>query len=169
MIRRPTLAAGYPFAGYALTALEPYATKAARTVLRGRKLPGGNMKRENMETEIKVTFEKTFVLATYSGDVNHEFPYRLWSNIIRVCKENECFKVLGIVTSTKPPSTMEAFDHARLFRELKIDHKYRIAWVELYSESFKTIKFIETVLKNRGLPGKLFIDIEEAKSWLLKE
>ena len=26
--------------GYALKALEPYATKAARTVLRGRKLPG---------------------------------------------------------------------------------------------------------------------------------
>ena len=41
MIRKPTLTAGYPFTGNALIVLEPYATKAARTVLRGRKLPGG--------------------------------------------------------------------------------------------------------------------------------
>jgi hypothetical protein len=33
--------AGYPFAGIALKGLEPYAGKLARTVLRGRKLPGG--------------------------------------------------------------------------------------------------------------------------------
>jgi hypothetical protein len=32
--------AGYPFAGIALKGLEPYAGKLARTVLRGRKLPG---------------------------------------------------------------------------------------------------------------------------------
>ncbi len=31
---------GYPFAGMALKGLEPYAGKLARTVLRGRKLPG---------------------------------------------------------------------------------------------------------------------------------
>ena len=41
MTRKPTLTAGCPRTGYALKALEPYATKAARTVLRGRKLPGG--------------------------------------------------------------------------------------------------------------------------------
>ncbi len=33
--------AGYSFAGRALKGLEPYAGKLARTVLRGRKLPGG--------------------------------------------------------------------------------------------------------------------------------
>ncbi len=32
--------AGCPFAGIALKGLEPYAGKLARTVLRGRKLPG---------------------------------------------------------------------------------------------------------------------------------
>ncbi len=32
--------AGYPFVGIALKGLEPYAGKLARTVLRGRKLPG---------------------------------------------------------------------------------------------------------------------------------
>jgi hypothetical protein len=31
---------GYPFVGIALKGLEPYAGKLARTVLRGRKLPG---------------------------------------------------------------------------------------------------------------------------------
>ena len=37
------LTAGCPLAGYALKALEPYAVKIARTVLRGRKLPGVNI------------------------------------------------------------------------------------------------------------------------------
>ncbi len=36
--------AGLPFAGIALKGLEPYAGKLARTVLRGRKLPGGAFK-----------------------------------------------------------------------------------------------------------------------------
>ncbi len=38
--------AGYPFAGIALKGLEPYAGKLARTVLRGRKLPGGHIRLE---------------------------------------------------------------------------------------------------------------------------
>ncbi len=37
--------AGYPFAGIALKGLEPYAGKLARTVLRGRKLPGCAMQK----------------------------------------------------------------------------------------------------------------------------
>jgi hypothetical protein len=40
MKRKPRRTAGYPFAGIALKVLEPYAVKIARTVLRGRKLPG---------------------------------------------------------------------------------------------------------------------------------
>ena len=35
--------AGYPFAGMALKGPEPYAGKLARTVLRGRKLPGATI------------------------------------------------------------------------------------------------------------------------------
>jgi hypothetical protein len=43
--------AGCPFAGMALKGLEPYAGKQARTVLRGRKLPGPNMiKKDTMDT-----------------------------------------------------------------------------------------------------------------------
>jgi len=34
------LTAGFPLAGRALKVPEPYAVKVARTVLRGRKLPG---------------------------------------------------------------------------------------------------------------------------------
>ncbi len=37
--------AGYPFAGIALKVPEPYAGKLARTVLRGRKLPGATLKK----------------------------------------------------------------------------------------------------------------------------
>ena len=45
-VRKPTLTAGFPRMGYTLKALELYATKATRTVLRGRKLPGAFIERK---------------------------------------------------------------------------------------------------------------------------
>ncbi len=46
--------AGYPFAGRALKGLEPYAGKQARTVLRGRKLPGCAIKTEPSDKKIQI-------------------------------------------------------------------------------------------------------------------
>jgi hypothetical protein len=40
---KQNLTVGFPFVGRALKVPEPYAGKLARTVLRGRKLPGGFM------------------------------------------------------------------------------------------------------------------------------
>ena len=56
-----------------------------------------------------------------------------------------------------------------LFQRLGITHKYRIAWVELNPKTSATTPFIETVLSNRGFPGRLFSDASKAKKWLLKE
>jgi len=44
--------AGYPFAGIALKGLEPYAGKLARTVLRGRKLPGAKIRHNQIEKKV---------------------------------------------------------------------------------------------------------------------
>jgi len=49
--RKLTLTVGYPFAGIALRVLEPYAVKVARTVLRGRKLPGPTIARLKMKNK----------------------------------------------------------------------------------------------------------------------
>ena len=122
-----------------------------------------------MKHEIKITFENNFVQIISDGEKSYETSSKVWPKIIKVCQENDCFKVLGIATSTKSPSIIDTTHHGKLFHELEIDHKYKIAWVELNPESFERIKFLETVLYNRGLPGKLFSDIEEAKIWLLKD
>lgn len=47
VVRKPTLTTGCPRMGYTLKALELYATKAARTVIRGCKLPSAAIKEMN--------------------------------------------------------------------------------------------------------------------------
>jgi len=64
---------------------------------------------------------------------------------------------------------LEGYELPALFRELNIDQKYRIAWVELDEDARDTIAFVQTVLANQGLPGLLFeTETEtEAREWLL--
>ena len=62
---------------------------------------------------------------------------------------------------------IEGYDHARLFEELGIDDRYRIAWVEFNDEARDMTLFVETVLINRGLPGRLFSSEADARAWLL--
>ena len=122
-----------------------------------------------MKHELIITFEKTFVQVISNGEKSYQSSSKIWPTVVKVCKENNCFKILGIATTTKPPSTTDSVRHSELFHELDINIKYQIAWVELNPEAFESIKFIETVLYNRGLPGKLFKDIDEAKTWLLSD
>lgn len=48
-----------------------------------------------------------------------------------------------------------------------LTHDYRIAWVEHNEDAKDIVDFIETVLLNRGLPGRAFDSEEEAREWLL--
>ena len=34
------------------------------------------------------------------GEKNFEFAERLWSEVVRVCRENDCYDVLGVTYST---------------------------------------------------------------------
>ena len=84
--------------------------------------------------------------------------------------EHDCYKILGIGNSTKPMPTMDSMNHTKLFSDFSISRKYKIAWVELNREAVDSVKFLETVLLNRGLlNGQLFHDVDEAKRWLLAE
>jgi hypothetical protein len=66
-------------------------------------------------------------------------------------------------------STLDGYELAQVFRDLHIGASYRIAWVELNPDAKDAIYFIETVLSNRGLPGRLFTSASEAGEWLLSE
>ena len=93
----------------------------------------------------------------------------MFSRAVETCVAHNCYKILGVANTTKPISTIEGFDLKDLFHELGLNYKYRIAWVELNPKVIEKIRFNETVLRNRGLPGKLFKDINEAKYWLLND
>ena len=123
-----------------------------------------------MSYEMSVIFMGDYVEARSTGDKSYQTAVTLWREIHRVCDEHKCYKVLGIGESTKPMPTMDAMNHAKLFQDLSITRKYQIAWVELNREAVESIKFVETVLLNRGLlNGKLFHDVAEAKRWLLAQ
>ena len=83
------------------------------------------------------------------------------------CEQHDCYNVLGIVDTTVPLTAGEGYEHADLFEQLGIDNKYRIAWVEKNGEAYQAVYFVETVLFNRGFPGRVFLDEDEAKEWPL--
>ena len=122
-----------------------------------------------MKTEIEVTFENDYIKIITIGEHNLDIARKIWSKAVETCVSHNCYKILGIANTTKPISILDGYDHSELFRELGINHKYRIAWVELNSKVIEKYKFIETVLQNRGFPGKLFKDIKEAKNWLFND
>ena len=119
--------------------------------------------------EINISFEGDHILVRSDGAKDFEVSTMLWTKVAKSCEEHQCFRVLGVANSTIPLEVMDAYDHARLFESLRIDHRFRIAWVELNPDAIDIIAFVETVLGNRGLPGKVFAEVEEAKDWLLRD
>lgn len=91
----------------------------------------------------------------------------LWAAIVEACDQYNCYDILGISDLDQPFTTMEAFDHHKVFSDVGVTYRHRIAWVNRDPESSEMLKFTETVLVNRGkLNGRLFSTIDEAKRWL---
>jgi hypothetical protein len=123
-----------------------------------------------MTYEMSVTFKGDYVEARSKGDKNYQTAVVLWQEITRVCAQHNCYKVLGIADSTSAMPVMDSLNHAQLFKDFNINNRYRIAWAELNPDAVGNLKFLETVLSNRGmLNGKTFDDVEEARQWLLQQ
>lgn len=114
-----------------------------------------------------ITFEGDHIRVESHGEKNIDWSRKLWAAVVEACVENDCYKVFGISESQNVMSIMDGFDHVSLFRELGINTKYRIAWVESNPAAVKTVKFIDAALFNRLLPGRVFKTEAEAKTWLL--
>lgn len=120
-----------------------------------------------MISEISVTFEGDHVLALADGEKNYEVIEQIWSRVSRVCEKHQCFNVLGIANSSRPIEAMESYEIPAVFREYRIDRRYRIAWVELNPDAVEVIELAADILANRDLPGRLFATVDEARQWLL--
>jgi len=123
-----------------------------------------------MSYEMSVSFTGDYVEARSSGDKCYSTAVALWTEITRVCHENNCYKVLGIGKSTTAMPIMDSVKHEQLFKDFAITRKYKIAWIELNQEAISSVKFLENYVLNRSLVnGKLFYTIEKAKCWLLQD
>lgn len=122
-----------------------------------------------MQNTLKVTFEGDHVLVIADGDKDHSYMDTMWRTAIAACEANNCFRLLGIGNTTTPVEIVDGYDLPSLFRELNVDGRYRIAWVEQDEDARDVVDFIATVLANRGLPGRVFDTEAEAKDWLLSD
>ncbi len=116
-----------------------------------------------------INFNGRYVEVMSTGRKSVAFARRLFTAISNACDEHECYRVLGIGASEEALPISDAFDHAELFADLGIDSRYRIAWVETNPEARSSVRFVEDVLYNRGLPGRLFDSIENARRWLVDD
>ena len=116
-----------------------------------------------------VSFVEDHVRVDSYGERNLKYATALWTEVTKVCKEHDCYYVLGVSNAPGPMPITDGYDHADLFRGLGIVQKYRIAWAELNDEARVATEFVETVLSNRGLPGKVFTNEEDARQWLFSE
>ncbi len=123
-----------------------------------------------MKFEISVTYDNEgFINVISNGEKNIDTARQLWEQVSELSEKGDCYRVLGSAFTVKNHSTLDGYDHAKLFQEIGIDHRYKIAWVETNPDVFDDVGFIETVLRNRGTFLQLFSDQSEAKSWLFEE
>lgn len=123
-----------------------------------------------MTYEMSVEFTGTHIEAHSRGEKSLKTAMQLWLEITRVCQEHNCYKILGIAESTRGMPTLDAVEHQNLFKDLDINHSYKVAWVELNPEEVPSIRFLETFIHNRGLiNARLFNNLDEAKGWLLDD
>lgn len=121
-----------------------------------------------MNKNITIEYEGDYVHARQSGPDNYDASLELWKRIVDACEKHHCFNILGETFTTEPLSTMDAFDHIKIFELAGVTLKHRIAWVHHVAETAEPIEFAETVLHNRGLVnGHLFPTVEKAVEWLL--
>ena len=123
-----------------------------------------------MENRFTVTFQGDHVRIDTDAEKNLEYATSLWTVVTRVCGEHDCYNVLAVSNAPGPMPVFDGLSHADLFRELRIDHRFRIAWAELNDDARDATRFTETVLFNRGLSAgniEVFACEQDAREWLL--
>jgi len=116
-----------------------------------------------------ITFEGDHIRAESRAEKSIEWAREFWPDVIETCRANDCYNILGISESISVMPVLDGYEHVNLFRDLGIDSKYRIAWVELNAAAHDTVSFVDTALFNRGLPGRLFSSEAEAREWLFQK
>lgn len=122
-----------------------------------------------MDNGFTVAFQGDHVRIDTVAERSIDYARALWAEVVETCEKHNCFFVLAVSNAPGPMPIADGYDHAELFLKLEISGKYRIAWAELNDDARDATLFVETVLFNRGLPGKVFCTEAEARRWLFSE
>nr|NQU90861.1 hypothetical protein [Bacteroidota bacterium] len=123
-----------------------------------------------MSGEININNMGTHIHVKQYGDDNYGISLDLWRKIVAACDQYQCYNILGESFTEKSLSTIDCYDHAKIFKIVGVSFKHRVAWVHHTEDPEGTAEFIDLVLKNRGLlNGAFFPGVKEATAWLLGE
>lgn len=114
----------------------------------------------------KISFEDNYVQACLNENIEKALEIEHWSEIKNSCNEYSCHAILYITNTLVPINYKDILSFSDLYELYGIDSNYRIAWVELNTDAFNSIRTIQTLLSARGIPCRIFQKIPEAKKWL---
>jgi hypothetical protein len=122
-----------------------------------------------LDYEITITPCDNYLYVYTEGLGSFEGANDLWRQIAQACEKYQCYNILGEQNLHSTVSTLDALNYPAMFKKVGITKKHRIAWVDRNPRTRETTEFIRDVLTNRLVgKGRLFNDVDSAKSWLLE-
>jgi hypothetical protein len=121
-----------------------------------------------MTIKIKIEKRAEYLVAKFSGEANLQDIGQRFESLAVRCRKEKKHKLLIDVTAIKAAPTFSdryrAGESAVVFAEFGI----KIALVGL-SELVDPRRLGELVAQNRGVDGRVFIDLAAAEEWLLEK
>lgn len=117
-----------------------------------------------------ITVSESVVRLKTSGKFEHLTALQMWAEVIAVCEENDCFKVLAISNLEQPLPTLEVFNSSEFFDSVGLDQKYRLAVVTKNAAVHESHQIAASALKVHSMrarfPAAAFDDERDARQWL---
>ena len=125
-----------------------------------------------MKYKRKIEFKGNYVQVNISGEVDIQSELESWKKIREECEKHKCYNVLGITgKNINLYGVMDTYEYPKIFEEVGIDSKYRIAWVNKDPDVYELGKLVVNILKDQGIgySCQTFSNVLDAKEWLLEK
>lgn len=117
-----------------------------------------------------ITVSDSVVRLKTSGTFEHLTALKMWAEVIAVCEENDCFKVLAISHLEQPLPTTEVFNSSEFFSSVGLDQKYRLAVVTenpaVHESHLIAASALKTHTMQTQFPAAAFDNERDARQWL---
>lgn len=123
-----------------------------------------------MPVEFTVEYADSYVEVRVSGVPDRNSIEAMWKDIVRVCGENDCSRVLGVSNTERAIELEHAMDYSNIFDKAGLPQGFRVAWVQTNPAAVVMIELIiEMTRKRFAGEGEVFSDEADALSWLMQQ